>query len=186
VIGTLDEAWRWYNAARDLSRVMARLGGKYWNTLPWDGSLGRDNALGQLQSDQVKEMSRVVLDDLDDLCVLLLFSVCEATVRERVLADVTDEMPPVRHPALIQALEALNDTISHGSFYRVMDPYKGLNANLVEEVNQVRRYRNWVAHGRRTEQPNYVSPDVAYQRLGRFLDRLASPGPPRGDSPPEN
>ena len=172
MIGTLDEAWRWYEAARDLSRAMGRLGQKYWDDLPWEGRLGRDNSLGAMQSSEVNEMSRVILDDLDDLCVLLLFSVFEATVRQRVLADVADEMPIVRHPALVNAIEALNDTIGHGSFYRVMDPFKGLDANLVEEVNQVRRYRNWVAHGRRTEQPDNVSPGDAYRRLKRFLDRL--------------
>jgi hypothetical protein len=152
---------------------MARLGGKYWDDLPWDGDLGRDNRLGNLESTQVEEMSRAVLDDLDDLCVLLLFSVFESHVRERSLADVAKELPPLRHPALLQAVDELNDTIGHGSFYRVLEAYKSLDADLIEEVNQVRRYRNWVAHGRRGDQPDNVSPRDAYQRLKRFLDRLA-------------
>ena len=46
------------------------------------------------------------------------------------------------------------------------------DANLIEEVNQVRRYRNWVAHGRRTPQPAAVTPATAYDRLKRFLDHL--------------
>jgi hypothetical protein len=173
VIGTLDEAWRWYKAARGVSKAMARLGGVYWNDLPWDGGLGRDNILGHLEAAEVEEMSRAVLNDLDDLCVLLLFSVFEATVRERVRVEVAEELPILRHPALVQAVATLNDTIGHGSFYRVLEVYKGLDINLVEEVNQVRRYRNWVAHGRRGEQPDNVSPDDAYLRLKRFLDRLA-------------
>jgi hypothetical protein len=175
VIGTLDEAWRWCQSARNVSRVMSRLGEKYWDDLPWEGKLGRDNLLSDLQSSEVNDMSRVVLDDLDDLCVLLLFSVFEATVRERVRADVDEELPILQHPALVQAMATLKDTIGHGSFYRVLDPYKSLDANLVEEVNQVRRYRNWVAHGRRGEQPDNVSPDDAYLRLKRFLDRLEDP-----------
>ena len=152
---------------------MARLGGKYWDELPWDGSLGRDDSFRLLEAAQIEEKSRAVLDDLDDPCVLLLFSVFEATVRERALADVADELPILRHPALVQAMQTLNDTIRHGSFYRVLDAYKGLDANLIEEVNQVRRYRNWVAHGRPGVQPDNVSPDDAHQRLKRFLDRLS-------------
>ncbi len=156
---------------------MARLGGKYWDEMPWGGALGRDDSFRLLEATQVEERARQVLDDLEDLCVLLLFSVFEATVRERALTDVSDELPTLRHPALVQAMETLNDTISHGSFYRVLEAYKGLDADLVEEVNQVRRYRNWVAHGRRGAQPDNVGPDVAYDRLRRFLERLALPKP---------
>jgi hypothetical protein len=64
------------------------------------------------------------------------------------------------------ALEA----IEVGSFFRVLEPYKSEgHADLIEEVNQVRRYRNWVAHGRRGEQPPSVAPRMAYERLSRFL-----------------
>jgi hypothetical protein len=66
----------------------------------------------------------------------------------------------------------MKDSIEQGSFFRVLEPYKDVDANLVEEVNQVRRYRNWVAHGRRTDQPAAVDPTTAYGRLKRFLARL--------------
>jgi hypothetical protein len=114
-------------------------------------------------------MSRTVLEDLDDLCVLLLFSVFEATIRERVLADVARELPQLSHPAIKQAIKSLNESIEQGSFYRVLESYKHQDLDLTEQVNQVRRYRNWVAHGRRGEQTDSVSPHVAYIRLKRFL-----------------
>jgi len=44
----------------------------------------------------------------------------------------------------------------------------------MEEVNQVRRYRNWVAHGRRDGPPAAVDPRTAYDRLQRFLDRMSA------------
>jgi hypothetical protein len=113
-----------------------------------------------------------VLNDLDDLCVLLLFSVFEMTVRERALSDIARELPELHHPILMQAVMNVNETIENGSFYRVLDAFKSLDSSLVEEVNQVRRYRNWVAHGRRGIQPDNVSPAIAYDRLGRFLQRL--------------
>jgi hypothetical protein len=58
------------------------------------------------------------------------------------------------------------------SIFRVLDVFKGQNADFVEEVNQVRRYRNWVAHGRRATAPPFVDPEMAYERLKRFLDRF--------------
>jgi hypothetical protein len=172
VIASLLDAWRWYEAARRVARTMERLGKKHWNDLPWDGDLGRDNHLNSLVSEEILNDSKTILDDLDDLCVLLLFSVFEATIRERVLAEVDAELPPLHHLAIKRAIEEMKEGIAHGSFFKVLEPYKDVDANLIEEVNQVRRYRNWVAHGRRTEQPAAVNPTTAYDRLRRFLDHL--------------
>jgi hypothetical protein len=153
---------------------MQRLGEKHWNDLPWTGDLGRDDHLKQLTSAEILGFSQTVLDDLDDLCVLLLFSVFESKIRERVLAEVEAEFPPLRHVTIKHAFEEMKEGIEQGSFFRVLEPYKEINANLIEEVNQVRRYRNWVAHGRRTEQPAAVNPTTAYERLKRFLDLLGA------------
>ena len=84
------------------------------------------------------------------------------------------ELPSLRHPALLQAVDSLTDAIKHGSFFKVLEAYKSLDHGLIEGVNQVRRYRNWVAHGRRAEQPDFVEPRVAYDRLRDFLDRMGS------------
>jgi hypothetical protein len=174
VIASLADAWRWYESARQLARTLGRLGEKHWNNLPWDGDLGRDNHVKELTSAEILSGSETVLDDLDDLCVLLLFSVFEAMMRERVLAEVEAELPPLRHVAIKRALDEMKEGIEHGSFFKVLEPYKAVDADLIEQVNQVRRYRNWVAHGRRTEQPSAVDPSTAYDRLKRFLDHLGT------------
>jgi hypothetical protein len=174
VIASLADAWRWYESARQLARTLGRLGEKHWNNLPWDGDLGRDNHVKELTSAEILSGSETVLDDLDDLCVLLLFSVFEAMMRERVLAEVEAELPPLRHVAIKRALDEMKEGIEHGSFFKVLEPYKAVDADLIEQVNQVRRYRNWVAHGRRTEQPSVVDPSTAYDRLKRFLDQLGT------------
>jgi hypothetical protein len=174
VIATLDDAWHWYKSARWLARTMERMGEKHWDNLPWDGDLGIDNHLRDLASSEVLNDSQTVLDDLDDLCVLLLFSVFEATIREQVMAAVMAELPPLRHVAIKRALDDMKEGIEHGSFFRVLEPYKDFDADLIEQVNQVRRYRNWVAHGRRTEQPAVVNPTTAYDRLKRFLAQFGA------------
>lgn len=139
-----------------------------------DGGLGRDNHLKDLTSAEIFDSSQTVLNDLDDLCMLLLFSVFEATIRERVLAEVEAELPLLRHVIIKRTLNEMKESIEQGSFFKVLEPYKDFDANLIEEVNQVRRYRNWVAHGRRTEQPASVNPTTAYDRLKRFLDLLGA------------
>lgn len=174
MIASLTDAWRWYEAARQLVQTMERLGRKHWNDLPWGGDLGRDNHLNELTSAKILDDSQTTLNDLDDLCVLLLFSVFEAIIRERVLAEVEAELPPLRHVAIKRAIDEMKESIEHGSFFKVLEPYKDFDANLIEEVNQVRRYRNWVAHGRRREQPAAVNPTIAYDRLKRFLDLLGA------------
>ena len=177
---SLQDAWEWYESVQELTRAMQVLGKKYWEELPWEGALGRDNRLGRASASQVVHRSAVVLGDLKDLCVLLLFSVFEAAVRVRVLREVREELPLLRHSALRHAGENALEDIEHGSFFKVLEPFKGIDADLVEQVNQVRRYRNWVAHGRQGEPQAAVEPRTAYDRLQRFLDRLDESATPPG------
>lgn len=172
---SLGDAWRWYQSVREQSLTMRQLGRRHWEKLPWDGDLGRDNRLRQLKATEIDRRSGDVLQELDDLCVLLLFSVFEALVRGRVLADVRAVLPNPGHPALELAIGELCDSLEQGSFARVLEPFKKKDPALVEEVSQVRRYRNWVAHGRRGTVREKVQPRMAYERLQRFLDTMVSP-----------
>jgi hypothetical protein len=173
MIASLEDAWKWYASAKELTLAMLAMGKKHWDALPWNGALGQDERLRQIEATAIVDWAKVILSDLDDLCVLLLFSVFEATVREQALADVSAELPSLRHPALQHAVRTLNEALEHGSFYKVTEAYKSLDPDLVEEVNQVRKYRNWVAHGRRGEPQNAVDPKTAHTRLKRFLDLLS-------------
>jgi len=172
MIASLEDAWKWYTSVREMTLAMFAMGKKHWTTLPWDGDLGQDERLRHIEAPQILSWADVIHGDLDDLCVLLLFSVFEAIVRERALADVAAELLTVHHPALQHAVRTLNEALSHGSFYKVTEAYKGMDPDLIEQVNQVRKYRNWVAHGRRGEPENAVAPNTAYARLQRFLNRL--------------
>jgi hypothetical protein len=167
---TLDDAWRWYHATRDNLDRMHRLARRYWQALPWEGSLGRDDDFRTLEDEEVLKETKYSLDFLDDLTVVVLFSVFEQTIRDQVRDEVQAESAGLIHPVLRKAAEDVTQAIEVGSFARVLEPYKVEgHADLIEEVNQVRRYRNWVAHGRRGEQPPSVAPRMAYERLTRFL-----------------
>lgn len=169
---SLEDAWHWCDSVHSLTQMMQRLGRKYWEKLPWEGLLDRDEHLRHADAADISDRSDTVFADLDDLCVLLLFSVFESTVRAKVLADINAELPPLQHPTLLLAIQEAKESIENGSFFRVLEPFKATDADLIEQVNQVRRYRNWVAHGRRGLQPAAVDPAAAFDRLQRFVQRI--------------
>src|SRR5438067_915759 len=178
----LGEAWNWYKKTKDLLKVVGRLGGEYWDELPWDGDIGRDDKLRLLEGVNVKSDADSVLAELDDLAIFVIFSVFEAIVRDHVAREVEAEVSGLRHPALQRSAKKTLQNIEEGSFYNnVLDLFKragngpesdAANA-LVEEVSQVRRYRNWVAHGRREEKkPFTLAPRDAFDRLMAFLNYI--------------
>ena len=81
---------------------------------------------------------------------------------------------PPRHPALNDAVDEMKDTIQNGSFGILTRMYRNLDPDLKTQVDQVRKFRNWVAHGRRGEVENEVTPEQSRERLTRFLELLAS------------
>lgn len=166
---TLAGAWRWYEAVQGQLYLIGRLASKHWNALPWQGALGRDQVFIDAKPENVAAEARFGVEHLDDLAVLVLFSVFEAQLRDRVAKAVKKEASALRHHALQLAAGELLQRIEEGSFFRVLEPFKALDPDLVEQVNQVRRYRNWVAHGRREAPPAQVGPPEAFRRLDRFL-----------------
>ena len=176
MIRSLEDAWRWYEAVSDLVGMMDRVARRYLS--PEKGkqtleeTLHRDDKFRH-DSATIRDLAKRVTEDLDDLAVLLLFSVFEATVRERTLEEMDRELEkPPRHLVLKKAVGDAKDTIEHGSFGRLTESYKALDPNLRTMVDQVRHYRNWVAHGRRGSVKNNVDPKAAITRLEQFLKLL--------------
>lgn len=164
MIGTLEEAWVWYQSAKSVARVSQRVGLRFWDRLP-----SNDNVLEKYDSANVVANAKAVSDDLDDLCVLLLFSVFESIVRERILKEIVAAAPSNTHPVILAAIGEARDRVESGSFGLLLQSYKIVDADVVEGVNQVRKFRNWVAHGRRGAKPTIVEPKAALDRLQLFL-----------------
>jgi hypothetical protein len=171
MIGSLDDAWRWYAAVKTLALDTRRLARKWDDPALWD-VLSQDNRFRELSAADLKDRAETILDDLDELAVLVLFSVFEVTVRDRARADVDRETGSIQHPAVLSALQDLREAIENGSFGRVTESYKSMDVDLTAQVNQVRKFRNWVAHGRRGQPENSVEPEAAMDRLRRYLARL--------------
>ena len=167
---SLSDAWSWYQDNRQMVRLMDRLGRRYWNALPWE-DMERDDSFRNLDAVDVTSKTEAVLAELDDIAIFVLFSVFEANVREHLRDDVKLEVATLKHPALLRMADRMKENIEEGSFYsNVLDFYKNLDHDLVEQVSQIRRYRNWVAHGRRLgKKPFDTTPRDAFDRLESFL-----------------
>jgi len=169
-MNSLADAWRWYTEVRESLLRMKRLGSRYWDIIPWDEAPWRsDNSFTELAARNIVDSADTGLRDLDATAIVVLFSVFEAIVRGEILNEIAAEQHDSRHRVILAAIEAAKVRVGEGSFFNVLEAYKGPDNNLIEQVNQVRRYRNWVAHGRRSDEPSSVNPVVAYDRLTRFL-----------------
>src|SRR5438094_507829 len=116
-MNTLEEAWNWYENTRGQLRLMRRLGGRYWEDLPWDKGLGGDNRFHDLEGDKVQAAADSSLSHLDDVAVVVLFSAFESLVRRRILREVEEEAATIQHRALKFAVEEARQAIAEGSFF---------------------------------------------------------------------
>jgi len=173
---TLADAWNWYQSTkRNLTR-MQRLGRKHWNDPSLQGaSIWQDSQFRMLLALDIVGETTMSLKPIDDLAIVVLFSVFESHVRDYLAARMKPEKDALTDPILKEAAADAVQGVEEGSFYRrVLYPLKEqgrVSANLVTQVDQVRDYRNWVAHGRRERDAdmNNVSPRMAYERLKEFL-----------------
>jgi hypothetical protein len=170
---TLDDAWNWYHTTRKQLDLLGRIGRRHWDNLPWEGTIGKDARLRNIESRDIIADTDLSLEHQDDFAVLILFSAFESIIREQARSDVRNARDRLLHPLVTRILDEAVQDIEQGSIFRVLDVNQGQDVDLVEQVNQVRRYRNWVAHGRRGDRPPSVDPPTAYRRFKRFLDRFA-------------
>jgi hypothetical protein len=141
----LVEAWTWYLETVQQLRLWRRIVDKYWSHLPGQGLLEKDDRFRNLDEARLVESSDASLREFDDLAVLVLFSVFESLVRSRVSQEVRlqVEVKAIEHVVLVKAIEDAIERIEDGSFFSILDPFKSIDSGLVEQVNQVRRYRNY-------------------------------------------
>jgi hypothetical protein len=187
---TLSEAWQWYEATRRNLERMQRLGRSYWDGLDWEtGGIGRDDEFRTLESADIVAGTEAGLRPINDLAVLVLFSAFESIVRDFLVDRIQPEADGLTDPVLRAAAATAVIGVKEGSFFRnVLEPLREqarVSPDLVTRVNQVRDYRNWVAHGRRDRPKNNITPDAAYKRLREFLAALGIATESERVEPPE-
>jgi hypothetical protein len=180
---TLEDAWTWYRSASEGTKWLTHLA-KFWGTFPWEQAdewvdeIAKDNVLRHIEVSKMTDTAKVVRTELDDLAVLVLFSVFEANVRDHLTSQLQPEVDTLRHPSLKKAGDEVMDAIAHGSIGRLLQSFKlgDSSKELVMQVDQVRDHRNWVAHGRRADMlpKAFIRPEDAYERLTQFLKLIRS------------
>jgi hypothetical protein len=137
---TLADAWSWYEATkRNLAR-MRRLGSKHWDDPSLDGaSIWQDDQFKRLISSDIVAETTTSLKPIDDLAVVVLFSVFESHVRDYLVARIKPEAADLTDPILKEAAEDAILGVEEGSFYRrVLYPLKEqgrVSADLVTQID---------------------------------------------------
>ena len=174
----LDGAWAWYQATRVTLKVAERLGEKYWDELPWEGTMGRDNRLRGVEAKELRQNAQLAQQHLDDSAIILMFSAFEGLVRNHAANQVRIAAATISHPILIAAGKEATRSVAKGPFWYVLDAYaKGGHAGIADRVRRIRKYRNWLSHGRRGKPQSAIEPKTAYDQLRDFLALILPPLP---------
>jgi hypothetical protein len=174
---TLADAWNWYIATKQNLARMQRLGERHWSDSSLThASIWQDDHFRMLEARSIVAETAASLKHIDDLAIVVLLSVFESHVRDYLTELIKPHADRITDPILNDAAQKAMQGVKEGSFYRrVLEPLKKqdrVSADLVTQVDQVREYRNWVAHGRRDAPTNNVTPKMAYDRLRDFLAAL--------------
>jgi len=176
---TLQDAWDWYQSTRVNLIRMRRLGVRHWNTSLEGSALWRDDQFKEVEANAIEIETNRAIDPLEDLAVLVLFSVFEAAVPDHLERVIQPLLANLGHPILEHAAKEVLDGIRQGSFANmVLTPLQSqgrITPQLCDKVKQVRDFRNWVAHGKREPRPVGIvnlSAEAAFERLKDFLEAL--------------
>jgi hypothetical protein len=188
---TLRDAWNWYESARVNLVRMRRLGTHYWDHESLkDASIWLDDRFKEVEAKDIEKETTIALKPLEELGVLVLFSVFEAAVRDHLEAIIRPMTANLGHPILEHAAEKVLEGIKQGSFAnQVLTPLQEqgrITPELSDKVKQVRDYRNWIAHGKREPRdPSIVNLGAkeAFERLKEFLETLSIAVEPEREEP---
>ena len=178
---TLMDAWEWYQSAKTNLIRMRRLGTHHWSHESLtNASIWLDERFKEVEAEDIRRETDLAIKPLEDLGVLVLFSVFEAAVRDHLESIIKPLTGNLGHPILEHAAEKVLEGIKQGSFAnQVLTPLQDqgrITPQLSDKVKQVRDYRNWIAHGKREPRdPSIINLDAkeAFERLKEFLETLS-------------
>jgi hypothetical protein len=106
--------------------------------------------------------------ELDDLIVLGMVASFEAHLKKYITSRLR-----IDSGAYQSEIDTwLTDRIENAPLYRIDGIFKPpVTQSMIDDVDDVRKYRNWVAHGRLASRKpaRTVNPDLAYNILTHFM-----------------
>ncbi|MFO0969810.1 MAG: hypothetical protein U0793_30000 [Gemmataceae bacterium] len=105
---------------------MQRLGERHWTDPSLDhASIWEDDRFRTLEATEIVAETTVSLAPIDDLAVVVLFSVFESRVRDYLLDLIEPQARDITDPILKEAAKEALAGVKEGSFYRrVLEPLK--------------------------------------------------------------
>lgn len=98
---TLAEAKEWYEATRRNLTRMRRLGQRHWTHPSLEAaSIWEDDTFRMLEASDIVEETTASLRPIDDLAIVVLFSVFESQVRDYLVAQIRPEADALADPIL--------------------------------------------------------------------------------------
>ena len=160
----LNRVMEWYEIALDSQKVMKKLIKKNPEIIPLDSVLA---------AKEVKETDKLLqrsIGELNDLTIVSLVSIFEQVLignLKMVIQNQFDRDDDFSNKLSLFTIQQ----VERGRFTEIIDLYKPLvGSDLAGTVKQVYIYRNWVAHGKKTDKtPPIIDPVSAYDRLSEFL-----------------
>src|SRR5216684_9319248 len=103
---TLADAWNWYVATKKYLKLMQRLGDKHWGNRSLEGaSIWQDDDFKMLEPRDIVAETAVSLKPIDDLAVVVLFSVFESRVRDYLVELIEPHAESITDPILKEAAD---------------------------------------------------------------------------------
>lgn len=114
--------------------------------------------------------------ELEETAVLSLYAAFESSLRSHICTALLPSLtgPALRHEEDVRLTGAIRSWIDEElSMDKVISLFESsVGVEALARVGTVRKFRHWVAHGRRsTKRPPDVSPKFAYEVLSTFLTR---------------
>ncbi|MHC5057486.1 MAG: hypothetical protein ACYTKD_22660 [Planctomycetota bacterium] len=163
----LDDVWKWYLLCRDAFIAAGRLVERYPAALPGDSELFSETvpaAVSRLGDAQA---------ELDDLVILALFAVFERETISALQGVRDSAMSSLRRHAERELVSMALSDVEEWRLVELLDVFKGVvDSDTVGLVKQIKKNRDWVAHGKKGERPLNLDPEEVRERLRRFLEEL--------------
>jgi len=162
----LNAIFDWYKFTRDLLQGISKMleqNPENLHDLSWPKELEWQPI------DKAQDTLRRALEELDDLVVLALFAGFEAWLLQEISEVLCAKGEPIT--AFSQEVFAYaRSALQRESLAKLLDVYKTIMpAKTVDQVKEIKRYRDWVAHGKRKPRPLAITPKEAYERLNEFI-----------------
>lgn len=163
----LDETIAWYRTVKANQLLVSKVLKDHIEVVP------ETSPFFGLSESEATRMLEESAAEVEDLTVVALVSFFEQLVidslRELVERIETEQTSPTMGAL---AGYAFRD-VERWRFDDILKLFEAaLQHGLLDQVRNIYRYRNWVAHGKRKQKPVITDPVTAYEALSRFLSSV--------------